>query len=235
MGISNVSCIVDLHKTSVLRWIQNLNDRQRYWFLEDKHFNVYHNILAHCKVGEDTVAVGETFNVKTPKNQADIILVVEQVEDNEKVFKDLIPTLITDLKEELKQHGITYVYKHYSYNYKNIEVFPISTRSESVVKIRRRQKYVEDTFERLEYALGYRFILWREYHIVIFLICRSYWLYLDRDVHIGLIGFAEHMKWPQHYTTNGNTNIDGDVKNMKFGKPKPIITLEVIYPFYRII
>lgn len=24
------------------------------------------------------------------------------------------------------------------------------------------------------------------------------------------------MKWPQHYTTGGNMNIDGEVKNMKF-------------------
>ena len=36
------------------------------------------------------------------------------------------------------------------------------------------------------------------------------------DVHVGLIGFSENMKWPQHYTLNGETNIDGEVKNMKF-------------------
>ncbi|XP_011166991.1 apolipophorins [Solenopsis invicta] len=108
---------------------------------------------ASCKVGENTVAVGDTFSVKSPKNQADIVLVVEQVENNEKVFKDLLPQLITDLREELKQHGIT-------------------------------------------------------------------------DVHIGLVGFAEHMEYPRHYTTNGNTNIDGEVKNMKFKKPEPILTFE---------
>ncbi|XP_018353837.1 PREDICTED: apolipophorins [Trachymyrmex septentrionalis] len=107
----------------------------------------------NCKVGENTVAIGDTFSVKTPKNQADIIIVIEQVEANEKIFKDLIPTLITDLREELKQHGIT-------------------------------------------------------------------------DVHIGLIGFGEHMKWPQHYTSNGNINIEGEVKNMKFEESEPIITFE---------
>ncbi|XP_018393503.1 PREDICTED: apolipophorins [Cyphomyrmex costatus] len=107
----------------------------------------------NCKVGENTIAVGDTFSVKTPQNQADIVIVVEQVEDNEKIFKDLFPTLITDLREELKQHGIT-------------------------------------------------------------------------DVHIGLIGFAEHMKWPQYYTSNGNSNIDGEVKNMKFEKPEPILTFK---------
>ncbi|XP_011691522.1 PREDICTED: apolipophorins [Wasmannia auropunctata] len=108
----------------------------------------------NCKVGDKTIDIGDTFSVKAPKNQADIVIAVEQVEENEKVFKDLIPTLITDLREELKQHGVT-------------------------------------------------------------------------DVHIGLIGFAEHMKWPQHYTTNGNTNIEGDVKNMKFEKStEPILSLE---------
>jgi hypothetical protein len=108
---------------------------------------------ANCKVGKDTIAVGDSFSVKTPNNQADILLVVEQVEENEKVFKDLIPTLMTDLREELKQHGIT-------------------------------------------------------------------------DVQIHLLGFAEHMEWPQYYTSGGDTNIQGDVKNMKFGKSDPIITYE---------
>ncbi|KAG5308105.1 APLP protein, partial [Acromyrmex insinuator] len=107
----------------------------------------------NCKVGENTVDIGDTFSVKTPKNQADIVIVIEQDENNEKIFKDLIPILITDLREELKQHGIT-------------------------------------------------------------------------DVHVGLIGFGEHMKWPQHYTSNGNTNIEGEVKNMKFEKSEPIITFE---------
>ncbi|KAM0732090.1 Apolipophorin [Formica fusca] len=106
-----------------------------------------------CKVGENTIAVGDSFSVKTPKNQADIVLIVEQIAQNEKVFKDLIPTLITDLREELKQQGIT-------------------------------------------------------------------------DVHVGLIGYGEHMKWPQHYTSDGNLNIESDVKNMKFEKADPLITLE---------
>nr|XP_012225513.1 PREDICTED: apolipophorins [Linepithema humile] len=107
----------------------------------------------NCKVGGNTVAIGDTFSVKTPKNQADIILVIEQTAENEKVFKDLIPTLITDLREELKLQGIT-------------------------------------------------------------------------DVHIGLIGYGEHLNHPQHYTSNGNLNIEGDVKNIKFEETDPIITLE---------
>lgn len=35
------------------------------------------------------------------------------------------------------------------------------------------------------------------------------------------------MEWPQHYTSDGNLNIEGDVKNMKFEKADPLITLEV--------
>lgn len=50
----------------------------------------------------------------------------------------------------------------------------------------------------------------------------------NRDVHIGLIGFSENTKWPQHYTINGNPNIDGEVKNMKFREKKPSVSLEVI-------
>ncbi|XP_072754262.1 apolipophorins [Anoplolepis gracilipes] len=107
----------------------------------------------NCKVGGDAIAVGDNFSVKLPKNQADIVFIVEQIAQNEKIFKDLLPTVITDLKEELKQQGIT-------------------------------------------------------------------------DVHIGLIGYGEHMKWPQHYTSNGNLNIEGDVKNIKFEKLDPLITFE---------
>lgn len=47
-------------------------------------------------------------------------------------------------------------------------------------------------------------------------------------MHIGLIGYGEHLSHPQHYTSNGNLNIEGDVKNIKFEETDPIITLEVI-------
>lgn len=62
-----------------------------------------------CKVGGNTISGGDSFSVKVPKDQADIILAIEQDAQNEKVFKDLVPALITDLKEELKHHGIKYV------------------------------------------------------------------------------------------------------------------------------
>ncbi|XP_014488121.1 PREDICTED: apolipophorins [Dinoponera quadriceps] len=106
-----------------------------------------------CKVGEHTINVDDSFSVKAPKDQADIMLVIEQDVRNEKIFKDLVPALITDLKEELKHHGIT-------------------------------------------------------------------------DVHIGLMGYGEKMDTPQFYTVGGNLNIEGDVKNIKFEKSDPILSLE---------
>lgn len=48
------------------------------------------------------------------------------------------------------------------------------------------------------------------------------------DIHIGLIGFGEHMKWPQHYTTGGSINVDGEVKNMKFVEGEPLLTFKEV-------
>ncbi|XP_017790563.1 PREDICTED: apolipophorins [Habropoda laboriosa] len=107
----------------------------------------------HCKVGASKVNVFDTFSVKTPKKEADIIFVLEQLRPNDKVYKEMITPLMSELREELKQHGVT-------------------------------------------------------------------------DVHIGLIGYSEKMKWPQHYTVNGDTNIVGEVKNLKFDERKPTVSLE---------
>lgn len=108
----------------------------------------------NCKVGGSSVGIGDTFSVKTPKKEADIVIVVEQLSPNEKVVKELVSPLISQLRDELKADGIT-------------------------------------------------------------------------DVHIGLIGFADQLKWPQHYTVNGDINVNGDVtKNIKFFEKRPPITLE---------
>ncbi|XP_076625563.1 retinoid- and fatty-acid binding glycoprotein apolipophorin isoform X1 [Colletes latitarsis] len=106
-----------------------------------------------CKVGANTVAAGDTFSVKVPKKEADVIFVVEQETPNENVFKEMVTPLISELRDELKHQGMT-------------------------------------------------------------------------DVHIALIGYSEKMKWPQHYTLNGDTNINGEVKTMKFHEKKPVVTLE---------
>nr|XP_033202794.1 apolipophorins [Bombus vancouverensis nearcticus] len=105
----------------------------------------------NCKVGANEIEVGDTFSVIVPKKEADIVFVVEQQTPNDKIYKEMIVPLMSEVREELKQQGIT-------------------------------------------------------------------------DVHIGLIGFSENMKWPQHYTLNGDTNIDGEVKNMKFHEKKPAVT-----------
>ncbi|CAL7938756.1 unnamed protein product [Xylocopa violacea] len=108
---------------------------------------------ASCKVGANKVDIGDTFSVKVPKKEADVIFVVEQQVPNDKVFKEMVTPLMSEVREELKQHGIT-------------------------------------------------------------------------DVHIGLIGYSEQTKWPQHYTLNGNDNIEGEVKSMKFYEKKPEVTME---------
>ena len=48
------------------------------------------------------------------------------------------------------------------------------------------------------------------------------------DVFIGLIGFGEDLKWPRHYTSNNNVNIEGgDISHMSFSnKGEPKITLQ---------
>lgn len=58
-------------------------------------------------MGDNKIDIGNTFSVKTPKKQADIIFVVEQQNPNEKVFKEMVQPLMTELRDELKQQGIT--------------------------------------------------------------------------------------------------------------------------------
>ncbi|CAK9823680.1 unnamed protein product [Anthophora retusa] len=106
-----------------------------------------------CKVGANKVGVFDTFSVKVPKKEADIVVVLEQQSPNEKIYEEMIVPLMSELRDELKQQGVT-------------------------------------------------------------------------DVHIGLIGYSEKMKWPQHYTLNGDTNIAGEVKNLKFDEPQQIISLQ---------
>ena len=66
-------------------------------------------IAVQCKVGDSSIDGGDSFSIKIPKKQADIIFVVEQEADNEKAFKDLVKPLMGELRTELKQQGITYV------------------------------------------------------------------------------------------------------------------------------
>lgn len=66
-------------------------------------------LLVNCKDGANSIAVGSSFNVKIPKKEADIIFIVEEDVQNEKIFKDMIAPLMTELREELKQQGITCV------------------------------------------------------------------------------------------------------------------------------
>ncbi|XP_046751140.1 apolipophorins [Diprion similis] len=107
-----------------------------------------------CQVGNMKVDIGDTFSAQHPKKQADVVIVVEQATENIKVFNELVLPLISSIRTELRDQGIT-------------------------------------------------------------------------DVHVGLIGFGDHMETPEHYTLKGSRNIDGDqVTNMKFAPRIPTITYE---------
>ncbi|KAJ8687230.1 hypothetical protein QAD02_023024 [Eretmocerus hayati] len=68
------------------------------------------NECFQCKVGSGVINGGDEFSVKIPEKMADIIFVVEQDVDNEKVFKNLVKPVMNELRTELKQHGITDVF-----------------------------------------------------------------------------------------------------------------------------
>lgn len=51
--------------------------------------------------------MGDSFSVKVPKKEADVIFVIEQQIPNDKVYKEMITPLMSELREELKQQGVT--------------------------------------------------------------------------------------------------------------------------------
>lgn len=61
----------------------------------------------NCKVGANEIEVGDTFSVIVPKKEADIVFVVEQQTPNDKIYKEMIVPLMSEVREELKQQGIT--------------------------------------------------------------------------------------------------------------------------------
>ncbi|XP_066596058.1 apolipophorins [Prorops nasuta] len=108
-----------------------------------------------CEVGGKQIELGDSFSVKVPKKEADVIIVVEQATKNEKIVNEFVLPFINDLRSELKQQGIT-------------------------------------------------------------------------DVFVGLIGYGDELDWPQHYTSGGSLNIQGDtpIKNMKYEELEPLVTAQ---------
>ncbi|XP_054290361.1 apolipophorins-like [Macrosteles quadrilineatus] len=60
-----------------------------------------------CQVGSQSIQIGESAPVKTPQKEADIVFVVEQLEDNQEVFNNLVTPLVSTLTNDLKEKGIT--------------------------------------------------------------------------------------------------------------------------------
>ncbi|RZF44088.1 hypothetical protein LSTR_LSTR004460 [Laodelphax striatellus] len=65
-----------------------------------------------CKVGSKTIGgeSDESTTVNVPEKSADIVLVVQQVEQNEEVFNKLVVPLVTSIKKDFKDKGITDVH-----------------------------------------------------------------------------------------------------------------------------
>ncbi|KAG8309601.1 hypothetical protein J6590_081662 [Homalodisca vitripennis] len=59
-----------------------------------------------CQVGSETLHIGESASVKTPQTAADVVIVVEQLEDNEDIFNNLISPLVSTLRNDFKEKGI---------------------------------------------------------------------------------------------------------------------------------
>jgi len=60
-----------------------------------------------CQVGSQVLQIGESVAVKTPQKAADVVFVVEQLQDNEEVFNNLVTPLVSTLTNDLKERGIT--------------------------------------------------------------------------------------------------------------------------------
>lgn len=63
--------------------------------------------VGKCQVGSQTLHVGESAQVTAPAKEADVVFVVEQLEENEEVFKNLVTPLVSTLTNDLKEKGIT--------------------------------------------------------------------------------------------------------------------------------
>lgn len=69
--------------------------------------SIFFLLSVSCKVGANEIEVGDTFSVIVPKKEADVVFVVEQQTPNDKIYKEMIVPLMSEVREELKQQGIT--------------------------------------------------------------------------------------------------------------------------------
>lgn len=63
--------------------------------------------LVKCQVGAHSLKIGESVETTAPKKEADVVFVVEQLAENEEVYKNLITPLVSSLTNDLKEKGIT--------------------------------------------------------------------------------------------------------------------------------
>lgn len=65
------------------------------------------SFLVKCEVGAQSLKLGESAQITAPKKEADVVFVVEQLAENEEVYKNLITPLVSSLTNDFKKKGIT--------------------------------------------------------------------------------------------------------------------------------
>lgn len=63
--------------------------------------------LVKCDNSGEEIDVGTSFSVKLPQNSADIVIAVDVVTTNEKIYKQLVFSIVQNLNHELSARGIT--------------------------------------------------------------------------------------------------------------------------------
>lgn len=63
-------------------------------------------VIVKCKNGVTERQIGDSFSVKTPTKMTDVIIAIDQIKENEVIYKDLVHPLVQQLNSELHAKGI---------------------------------------------------------------------------------------------------------------------------------
>lgn len=64
------------------------------------------SVIVQCTNSKQPYKIGDTFSVKTPGKSADIVLLVDQSQKNEAVYKDFVQPLVQQLNQEFNTKGV---------------------------------------------------------------------------------------------------------------------------------
>ena len=101
------------HELRTLHFIslppENENIEQPQTFTSQIFFRLTFSVK--CDNSGEEIDVDTSFSVKLPQNAADIVIAVDVVSTNEKIYKQLVLGIVQNLNHELSARGITWVYK----------------------------------------------------------------------------------------------------------------------------